>query len=83
MKFVLFVANKEWNSGYIHITSLPVLTQLSVASISVYYGLTSGRYSIPSHPSIADESWYWPKHILHNGGLCIQVSLFIQGDMTH
>ena len=21
----------------------------------------------PSHPSTADEAWYWPKHILHIG----------------
>ena len=35
---------------------------------SLYHFLNKANHlTDPSHPSIADEAWYWPKCILHSG----------------
>ena len=42
------------------------------AKSQVGYGYVSSQTSPSlSHPSVAGEVWYWPKHILHSGWLCI------------
>ena len=55
---------RELHKERLHLRSLYLLYEITV--------------SASQSPSTADEAWYWPKHILHSGWLCLILRLLFR-----